>query len=778
MPPRAFAPSSSFPGSSRAALTLLLAASGGLAACGAPRTSTSFAPDAGKRLTLESIYGPAGSKVDFGGSAPSNLLWLDDDRYLWPKTDPKTRKSEWLSVEALSGKSEPFAEVDLVEKALAAIPEIGADRAKKLARTRPQAWADNPKVLLFSVSARPAGEKSESSGVNDLFVYSRSDGQVARATRSPDEKEEEAELSPDGRLVAFVRANDLYAADVATGAERRLTSDGGESILNGKLDWLYQEEVYGRDTWRSFWWSPDSRYLAFLQLDEEGVPFYTLVDDAESPAVVETSRYPRPGDKNPKARLGVVAAAGGEVQWVDLARYSGGEFLIVNVAWSPSGDLAFQVQDREQTWLELNLAPAASPAAPAMLVRETSKAWVNVNGNPHWLTDGSFLWFSERTGWKHLYRYDREGRLLGAVTSGSFEARDLRGVDEKAGWVYFSGTERSPIGADEYRVRLDGQELQRLTRAPGTHQAKFNPSFTRFIDRWSDASTPHQVRLHGADGEELRVIDATEVGTLAEYGFSKPEFHQVKTRDGFEMEAMLVKPLDFDPSRRYPVFQVTYAGPHAPQVHDAWGGTSGMFHQFLAQRGVLVWKCDNRSASGKGAQSEWACHKRLGESELADIEDGIAWLREQPWVDPERIGIYGWSYGGFMASYALTHSRSFAMGIAGGSVTDWRNYDSIYTERFMQTPEHNPEGYEGTSVVAAAKNLHGSLLLVHGALDDNVHPQNAMQLVHALQKAEKPFRLMLYPKSRHGVGDPALVRHLQSTMLAFIEETLLARPGS
>jgi dipeptidyl-peptidase-4 len=702
-------------------------------------------------------------------------VWIDDAHYLWPKTDRKAKTSDWRLVEADTGKSEPFAPAAKLEKALGTTG-IGAEKAKRLAYSDAGAWSDDPKALLFTIE-------------QDVWVYTIATDTVRRATTTPDLAEEEAALSPDGQFVAFVRDHDLYVADVATGTERRLTNDGSATVLNGKLDWLYQEEVYGRGTWRAFWWSPDSRHLAFLRLDEAGVPIYTLVDDVASPAEVETSPYPRAGDTNPTVKLGIAHIEGGGVDWTRLSDYSEDEPLIVDVGWSPAGDLVFQLQNRVQSWLDLLRVPASeaqgSPARakdvalePTLLIHETSDTWVNVNGAPHWLADGSFLWFSERTGWKHLYRYDPDGNLRGAVTSGEWEARDLRGVDEANGLVYFSGTERSPIAGDEYSVRLDGQGLHRLTTRPGSHSARPNPSFTRFLDHWSDLATPTQVRLHRADGSEVRVIDANPVPELARYGFVEPELLRVPTRDGFEMEAMLLRPPGFDPKRRYPVFQHTYAGPHAPQVKNGWMGTNGMFFQLLAQRGVVVWICDNRSASGKGAVSERACYKQFGKTEMADIEDGVAWLKKQSWVDPDRIGISGWSYGGFMASYALTHSKSFAMGIAGGSVTNFANYDSIYTERFMLRPEDNPEGYAGTSVVDAAANLHGELLLVHGALDDNVHPQNTMQFAYALQQAGKPFRLMLYPKSRHGVGDPKLVKHFRAMMLDFVEETLLGRPSS
>lgn len=763
---------------------------------GSPGAGVAPAQSGKKPLTLDAIYDPPEKRVDFNGNPPSNLVWLDDEHLLWPKSDPKaprgdrSKPAEWLRVEADSGKTEPFAPVEKVEEALAAVPEIGAEKAKKLARTNPEAWAGNPKALLFTVTIDPpeskdrAGDKEKAEGrerskskASDVFVYSFADGKVTRATTSP-EPEEEAELSPDGKSVAFVRANDLYVADVATGDLHRITQDGSATVLNGKLDWLYQEEIFGRGTWRSFWWSPDSSALAFLRLDETGVPIYTLVDDVESPARVETSPYPRAGDPNPTVMLGVARLSAEKPAWVDLSKYSSGEFLIVEVGWSPKGDLAFQVQDREQVWLDLDLvrgAASGTAGEAATLIRETTKAWTSVNGPPKWLADGTFLWPSERTGWQHIYRCDATGKVLAALTSGAYEARDVRGVDEANGWVYFSSTERSAIGLDECRVKLDGSGLARLTKASGTHAAKYNPSFTRFVDRWSDASTPTQVKLWKTDGTEVRTIDANAVPALAQYELSKPEFVKVPTRDGFEMEAMLVKPPGFDPSKRYPVFQSTYAGPHSPSVHDAWAGTRGMFLQLVAQQGVVVWVCDNRTASGKGAESTWPAYQHFGESELADIEDGIAWLEKQPWVDGGRIGISGWSFGGFMTSYALTHSKSFAMGIAGGSVTDWRNYDSVYTERYMKTPQNNKDGYDRTSVVAAAKDLHGELFLIHGAIDDNVHPQSTMQLAHALQKAGKPFRMMLYPKSRHGVVDPQQVKHLQGAMLDFIRETLLGK---
>ncbi|MCM2257427.1 MAG: S9 family peptidase [Vicinamibacteria bacterium] len=718
-----------------------------------------------RALTLDDLYDPE-KKLDFSGRPVSGVEWLDDKAYAHFRADEPgagggrmASSGEWRKVDALTGIEQPLFDAAKLEAAIARVPGVDAGEAKKLARSR-SLVKDAGRQLALVVLAR------------DLWLWRFGADRLTRLTATPGE-EHLPSLSPDARVVAFVRDHDLHVVDVETLRERRLTTDGSEQVLNGQLDWVYEEEIFGRGQRRAYWWSPDSAKLAFLRLDEHGVPLYTLVDDMPTRPGVEQWPYPKAGDRNPGVRLASVSVAGGAPVFADLGRYGTAEILIVDVAWAPGSDrLVFQVQDREQTWLDL--VSASAKGETKVLLRETTKAWVEPQGSPTWLKDGGFLWFSERSGFKHLYHYAKDASLVRSVTTGEWEAQKLHGVDEKAGLVYFSATERSPIGSDVYSVKLDGSGQKRLSEAAGTHNATFNPSFSQYVDSWSDLSTPTQVRLHAADGKLVRLIDANEVKALAQFRLSKPELLKVKTRDGFEMEAMLIKPPDFDPATKYPVYQQTYGGPHAPQVRDAWGGTGFLYHQLLAQKGIVVWVCDNRTASGKGAVSAWAGYQRLGETELADVEDGIAWLKQQPWVDASRIGINGWSYGGFMVSYALTHSKNFAMGIAGGPVTDWRNYDSVYTERYMKTPAGNPDGYARTAPKAAAKDLHGQLLLIHGAIDDNVHPQNTMQFAYELQKAGKPFQMMLYPKSRHGVTDPRLAKHLRETMLAFIEATLLA----
>ncbi len=719
--------------------------------------------DARKLLSLDVIYDPA-AMVDFAGTAPRNVTWLDETRLWWPKTDPKTKLTEHFVIDAATGVRRPLFDPAVLEAALLRIPGVTAEKARTAAREKSYALDRAARSLVLEAGG-------------DLYRMDLATSALTRVTSAAG-REEEPAWSPDARRIAFVRGNDLYVVEVATGREERLTSDGSPDVLNGKLDWVYQEEIYGRGIHRAHWWSADSSKIAFLRLDETGVPRFTLVDEAAEPLGVEATPYPRPGERIPAVRLGIARIGGrGGARFVDLASHATAEPLVVDVAWTPGGEVAYQVQDRAQTWLDLDLADASG--ATRRVLRETTRAWVDNHGSATWLLDGSFLWLSERDGWKHIYHVGGDGTVRRRLTQGEWEARTLHGVDERGGWVYFSGTERSPIGGDVYRVRLDGRGRTRLSQRAGTHVAAFSPSMARYADAWSDLTTAPQLRIHAADGAETRVIDASPLAALAEYRIQAPELMQVPIRDGFLMEAMLIKPPGFDPSRRYPVLQSTYAGPHAPRVKNAWGDTAHMFLQLIAQRGVLVWVCDNRTASGKGAVSAWNGYKRLGVTELADIEDGLAWLRKQPFVDGDRIGIEGWSYGGFMVSYALTHSTSFAMGIAGGSVTDWRLYDAVYTERYMGLPAANEAGYASTAPRSAAAALHGRLLLIHGAIDDNVHPQNTLRFAHELQKANRPFRMMLYPKGRHGIVDLAQVRHLRGLMLDFIGETLLGeRPAS
>ncbi|HYO63341.1 MAG TPA: S9 family peptidase [Pyrinomonadaceae bacterium] len=711
-------------------------------------------------LTIDDIYDPD-RKVNFDGTPPASVRWLKDGAHFlqFRPAEGASAPGQLLKVNARTGEATPFHDAARMERALAGLAGVTAEDARRLARRTSYDFNPDETAALVNHS-------------NDLFFYSFADGRAARLTNNRDEESVE-EFSPDGRSVSFIRNNNLYVVDLANGQERALTTDGGPKIFNGKLDWVYQEEIYGRGNFKGYWWSPDSSRITYLRLDESPVHEFTVVDHIPTRQELEVTPYPKAGDPNPKVQIGVVSPAGGATRWLDTSKYQSADHLIVRVGWTPdSRQVAYQVQDREQTWLELNFAPAAE-GRPAVVLREQSKAWVEpTDESVTWLKDGTFLWLSDRTGHRHVYHYAADGKLIRPLTAGNWDVRSLSGVDEAGGFVYFLSSAHSATADHPYRVKLDGSGLTRLSTAEGSHRVSFNPPATLFVDFWSDVNMPTQVRLHSADGSVVRAIDENRVDALRQYKLGKAEFLQVKTRDGFTMEAMMIRPPDFDPTKKYPVMSFTYGGPQAPQVRNRWGSSTYLWHQLLAQKGYIIWVVDNRSASHKGVETAWPVYQNLGELELRDLEDGLAWLKGQPYVDGSRVGIWGWSYGGYMTAYALTHSKSFRIGIAGAPVTDWSLYDTVYTERYMKTPQNNPEGYRRSSVLAAAKDLSGKLLLIHGTVDDNVHLQNSVKFIYELQRAGKQFQFMVYPKSRHGVSDRYLIKHMRTMMTDFITQNL------
>lgn len=711
-----------------------------------------------KLLTIEDIFDPV-KRVNFSGTTPT-IRWMKDGQHYLLTNDPTKRDVPRIQkVDAVTAEAVAFFDAVKMQAAFAALPGVSAQDARQLSNRG-------------SYQLNPAETAVLINWANDLFYYELGSDRAIRLTANPEEEVGEA-FSPDGRMVSFIRENNLYVEDLGMQRrERALTRDGSAKILNGRLDWVYQEELYGRGNFGAYWWSPDSTSIAYLRLEEAPVPEFPVVDHIPLDQRVELTPYPKAGDPNPNVRLGIVNAAGGATRWVDTYKYQPSDLLIVRVTWTPDGKkVVYQAQNREQTLLDLNFADPRDGKSNT-LFRETSKAWVEVIGNPTWLSDGSFIWQSERTGWRHLYHYAQDGKLLHQVTEGKWEVRSLEGVDDGRGLVYFTASEHSNIAPQAYSSKLDGSGLTRLTTTEGAHRIDFSPTFGHFIDFWSDVNTPTQTRLFDSAGKLVRAIEENKVETLAQYKLGKTEFLEVKTRDGFMMDAMMIKPPDFDPKKKYPVMSYTYSGPHSASVRNSWGGPTYLWHQLLAQKGYIIWICDNRTAGGKGVESTWQVYKNFGELELRDLEDGYAWLKTQPYVDGTRIGLWGWSYGGFMTSYALTHSQTFKLGIAGGTVADWRDYDSIYTERYMQTPQNNEDGYKKSSPVNAAKDLHGKLLLIHGAIDDNVHMANTIQFLYELQKAGKQVQLMLYPKSRHGVTDPVLVKHMRQLMTDYIVANL------
>ncbi len=685
--------------------------------------------------------------------------WLDSGRYLAAQNDASGTR-QLMVVEAGNGAARPYFDSGRMKSVLANLSGLDAKRAESLSKRTSFDFTADKRGALFNEG-------------RDLYFYDFSAERGARLTA--DEREEVGEtLSPDGKWVGYIADWNLHVAatDGAT-PPRALSTGGDENHLYGRLDWVYQEEVYGRGNFGAFWWSPDSKRIAYLIIDETKVPTYTVTDHRPRYPEFEDWRYPKAGDANPTVELAVVDVASGATTKVDLSAWSAAEFLIVRVGWTPdSSQVVFQVQDRVQTWLDLVTADPHTGAATT-LFRDKTSTWIEPDDGPYWIDDGArFLWRSERDGWSHLYLYEKSGRLLERVTQGEWEVDSFVRFDAARGLVYFVGDRDDVKGAQLMRCKLDGSLLERVTRGAGTHSVSLSPNCEWVLDTSSSTREWPRLALLRADGELVREIERVDGAPALAKGVTAPEFVQVNTRDGFAMEAMLFMPANFQRGVRYPVLCHVYSGPHAPKAVDRALSFDALWHTMLAQQGYLVWICDNRSASGKGHVSQEGIYKNLGAQELRDIEDGIDWLVAQGYADPARIGIWGWSYGGYQTAYALTHSKKFKLGISGAPVTDWHYYDSIYTERFMLTPQLNPEGYKASSVVKAAANLSGRLLLIHGVIDENVHLQNTLNLAGALQEAGKSFDLMLYPGNRHAVVQPAQRRHLYQLMTDYVREHL------
>ncbi len=696
-------------------------------------------------LSLESLFHPQ-QRFDYGGPSLPTTRWSVDDQ----------------GVELAIRRDRSWLRHDL-------------ETHEELSWQGPESWK-------FGLRRLEGG----------LAVLSR-DGQTQWLTRQA-KTWRHPTLSPDGKWVAFVETHDLFVVHVETGKRIRLTTDGSETLLNGQLDWSYQEEIYGRGNFKAFWWSPDSERLAFLRLDIQDVLPYTLVDSQTPRGKPLVTRYPKAGDPIPEAQL-IVAELNGDLQLIHGGQPQQREQLIVRVSWHPSGrEVVYQVMDRLQSWLELNSCPVVavtSPAGPRLLLRDTSQAWVEILGEPHWLPAGDFLWLSDQPlGRRRIWRIDADGRRRAALTPADFDVRAIVHVAKNGEWVYFTGDRKhGSQGQQLYRVFLPTEnqelsspettEIQQVTAQDGWHDATFSPCGNWVLDRYSTLQTPFELRLleiapHRDAGGPVASSQLLAKSNNLPGELLPVQWLRIPTTDDFHLPACLIKPQKTTPGMT-PVLIETYGGPQAASVVDRWLGNRYLYRQYLAQQGIAVLVVDNRSSAGRGIADTYSVHRRVGVVELQDTLAAVTWLRQQPWVNPDAVALRGWSFGGFLTTYALTHSTAFAAGIAGGSVTDWRNYDAIYTERYMGLPEENAAGYDETSVHLAAEHLHGSLLLIHGELDDNVHPANTLQLTRALQRAGKPFQLMIYPGAKHGITDPDQVYHMMTMVTDFLQRQLTGK---
>ena len=694
---------------------------------------------------------PDGERVTFLQGRADNKLQQD----LWEYHIADGKKRMLVDSTALLGGAEELDEVELARRERQRISATGIVE---------YGIAPDGKALLF-----PLG--------GDLY-YLPIGGEPRRLTET-DATETDAKVSPGGAFVSFIREKNLYIIDLATGKERAVTTEGAGPVTFGMADFAAQEEMY-RST--GYWWAKDDSRIAFTKVDESGV---TLVNRYEISADGVTSipqRYPFAGEDNAIVQLFVVTLANGDLMEVELGADK--DFYLPRVAFSPDGTLAVQKQSRDQKRLDLILADPKTGEQQIVLT-EQSKTWINLHSDLHFFADGShFTWTSERSGFRHIYLYAKNGEMVRQLTSGNWPVSEssrrgggIKAVDEEGGYIYFTGWSVTATEQHLFRVLLSGEGVvTRLTEAGGWHSAEVAPDGSFFIDNGSSPDRPPYSAIRDRDGNLLIYITENALDETHPYFPYLPnhrprEFGVIETSDGVELQYELTLPTDFDAAKQYPAVVYLYGGPGGASVKKYW---SVGLNQVLAQNGFVVFTVDNRGTGDRGTAFDDVIYKNMGDFEVRDQVTGAKWLADKPYVDASRVGVYGWSYGGYMTLLCMFKAPEvFKAGIAGAPVVNWRLYDTHYTERYMGDPADG-DFYERSSPITYVDGLEGNLLLIHGMADDNVFFDNSVQLMAALQQAEKQFELMTYPGKRHGIRGEAERVHLNQMRLDFFKRHLQA----
>lgn len=583
---------------------------------------------------------------------------------------------------------------------------------------------------------------------------------------------QEPTFSPDGSKVAYGYNNNIYVRDLASGTTTEVTTDGKKNrIINGITDWVYEEEF---GFVRAFDWNAAGTHIAYIRFDETQVPEFSM--DVYGKDLYQTQqvfKYPKAGEQNATVSLHLYELASGKKSDVDLSAYN--SYYIPRIKWTKDPNvLSVQLTNRKQNTVDLVFVDAQNNSSKLVL-QDTDDAYVDITDNLTFLANNSFIWTSEKDGWNHIYHYDKNGKLLNQVTEGDWEVTRYYGFDTKTGRIYYQSSERGSIYRDVYSILPSGENKVQLTKRPGTNSASFSADFSYFINTFSSAMVPPVYTLHNAlDGEKVReILNNTELRTkLLAYDMSEKEFSTIEV-NGNELNMYMIKPSDFDPNKKYPLFMYQYSGPGSQNVADRWGGSNDYWHQMLAQQDIIVVCVDGRGTGLKGRDFKKVTQLELGKYEVQDQIGAAQKLADLPYIDGDRIGIWGWSYGGFMSANCLFQGAdTFSMAIAVAPVGSWRFYDTIYTERYMSTPQENPRGYDNNSPITHVDKLKGDFLLVHGTADDNVHVQNSTRLVEALVQANKQFDWAMYPDKNHGIYGGNTRLHLYTKMTNFILENL------
>jgi len=730
------------------------------------RAQATATTNGAKELTLERLF----SGPYLGGQTTRGIEWAPDGKrfsYIEVKRNGNDAVLELWTMDAASGERKVLVSAATL-KSVTQPEKAKTTQGTGLARVEADnyQWSPDSGSLLFI-------------GTNSMVLLDLKTMAVKPVVSSEHEIED-PKFSPNGQWVSFSRDANLFAVNLASGETKTLTTGGSEEVLKGKLDWVYPEEL---DLRTAYWWSPDSSKIAYYEMDERPVTQYAIMDMSAPTGGTEYTRYPLAGQANPIVRVGVVPVTGGETKWMDTGTNT--DVYLARVDWLPdSKQVAIQRLNRAQNQLDLLFCDVASGASTTALT-ETDKYWINIGDDLYFFSDNKrFLWSSERTGYRHLYLYDNSGKQLAQLTNGDWGISDTGGfgpgavnhpgVDEKHGYVYFMTNKDDVKETNLYRVSLNDKSLTRITKESGYNAANLSPALSGFVHSYSNAATPTRQELCRMDGTPVAVLNEGKVPALTEYKISPLEFVQVTADDGTKLNASIIKPVNFDPSKKYPVYVSVYGGPHVQMVQNRWGGFFFLFHEVLAQKGYVVFELDNRGSWGRGHAFETPIYHQMGKVELQDQVAGVKYLESLGYVDPARIGISGGSYGGYMTLEALFNASDvYKVGVAHAPVTDWKFYDTIYTERYMGTPQNNPEGYKASAPLNQAENLKGKLMLVHGTGDDNVHFANSVALLNALiDSGRYPDQLMVFPGRGHGISDAASRVLEQQRELEFILSAL------
>lgn len=671
--------------------------------------------------------------------------WLDDTYYLEQRANDEGVSQIW-KVNAINGKEEIYKE---------RLPE------NIIAESLPEGFSIDDAVISTDNYEKVIFKQDD-----DLYLFHNK--KMMQLT-DDEAAEQNPTFSPDDKKIAYTKENDLYVTNLKNGKTSRLTFDGSDEIKNGYSSWVYYEEIHGRASkYKTFWWSPNSKMIAFERFDDSVVPIFMVYDADGIHGEWEKQHYPKIGDPNPGVKLGVINLdEKDKITWID-----DNDKEDVYIAWpmwtSDSKTLVYQRLNRDQNHIEI-MASYPDNGSKRKIYEEEQETWIDFLNDLYLFEDGSgFIVRSDKSGWRNLYYYDMEGNLKKQLTDFNWRIKDFIGVDEKNSWVYFAGTGDETTDTHIYRVDTDGNKLKQLTDKPGTHGADFSPGFVLFIDEYSAIATPPMLDIYTAKGKYKRNIAKRQPLDPSTNKLAKAELFRITTEDGFDLPAYWILPNNFDPDKKYGVIFNIYGGPNYRAVKNTYINPRG---NLFSRNDIITFVVDHRASGHFGKEGLNYVYRNLTNWELKDYISAVIWLKKQDFVDSTKIGITGGSYGGTMSLLAVTKgSDYFTHAFAQSAVTDWRLYDNVYTERYMDLPQDNPEGYENTSLMNYADQLNGKLYINHGIMDDNVHMQNMIQFIDKLTDLNLDFEMMIYPKARHGWGAPKIFHTIRELQEFFIED--------